>query len=173
MAHLTKFSFEFFYEIFTEDASLFVLYHSAKKSKMTKNSNQEGGGGPALKKLFRATTAAWPQTTLESSFTEEVLHFSLHSEGGGDKNCNNSHKKSFFVAVGAIFFTSPSLRWSNTFQCLCKGAVPTQGEKRRGKLVKYGKSDKTNVRGVHRSCPKERCWWSVIDIFSLTSSEER
>ena len=26
-------SFEFFYEIFTEDASLHVLYHGAKKSK--------------------------------------------------------------------------------------------------------------------------------------------
>ena len=45
MAHLTNFSFEFFYEIFTEDAPLPFLYHGAKKSKMTKNSNQ---GGPAL-----------------------------------------------------------------------------------------------------------------------------
>ena len=42
MAHLTNFSFEFFYEIFTEDASLRLLYHGAKKSKMTKNSNQGG-----------------------------------------------------------------------------------------------------------------------------------
>ena len=43
---MTNFSFEFFYEIFTEDASLLLLYHGAKKkSKMTKNSNQ---GGPAL-----------------------------------------------------------------------------------------------------------------------------
>ena len=49
MAYLTNFSFEFFYEIFTEDASLLFLYHGAKKSKMTKNSNQ--GGGPALKQL--------------------------------------------------------------------------------------------------------------------------
>ena len=47
MAHLTNFSFEFFYKIFTEDASLPLLYHGAKKSKMTKNSNH-GGGGPAL-----------------------------------------------------------------------------------------------------------------------------
>ena len=36
-----------FYEIFTEDASLLLLYHGAKNSKLTKNSNQ-GGGGPAL-----------------------------------------------------------------------------------------------------------------------------
>ena len=35
-----------FYKIFTEDASLPLLYHGAKKSKMTKNSNQ---GGPALR----------------------------------------------------------------------------------------------------------------------------
>ena len=35
-----------FYKIFTKDASLPLLYHGAKKSKMTKNSNQ---GGPALK----------------------------------------------------------------------------------------------------------------------------
>ena len=39
MAHLTNFSFEFFNEIFTEDASLLLLYHGARKSKMTKNSN--------------------------------------------------------------------------------------------------------------------------------------
>ena len=55
MAHLTNFSFEFFYEILTEDASLLFLYHGAKKSKMTKNSNQ-GGGGPAL----IACGAPWP-----------------------------------------------------------------------------------------------------------------
>ena len=47
VAHLTNLSFELFYEIFTEDASLRFLCHDAKKSKMTKNSNQ-GGGGPAL-----------------------------------------------------------------------------------------------------------------------------
>ena len=44
---VSNFSFELFYEIFTEDTSLLLLYHGAKKSKMTKNSNQ-GGGGPAL-----------------------------------------------------------------------------------------------------------------------------
>ena len=47
MAHLINFSFDFFYDIFTENASLRLLYHRAKKSKMTKNSNQ---GGPALKR---------------------------------------------------------------------------------------------------------------------------
>ena len=42
MDYLTNFSFEIFHEIFTEDASLPFLYHGAKKSKMTKNSNQGG-----------------------------------------------------------------------------------------------------------------------------------
>ena len=46
MAHLTNFSFEFLYEIFTEDASILLLYHGVKRSKMTKNSNQ---GGSCLK----------------------------------------------------------------------------------------------------------------------------
>ena len=55
MAHLINFSFEFFYEIFTEDASLLFLYHEAKKSKMTKNPNQ-GGGGSCLKATVRTDT---------------------------------------------------------------------------------------------------------------------
>ena len=41
MAHLTIFPFEFFNEIFTDDASQ-LLYHVAKKSKMTKNPNHGG-----------------------------------------------------------------------------------------------------------------------------------
>ena len=36
-----------FYKTFTEDASLPLLYHGAKKSKMTKNSNQGGGSSPS------------------------------------------------------------------------------------------------------------------------------
>ena len=42
MAHLTNFSFEFVYEIFTEDASLPLLYQGAKKVEDDKNSNQGG-----------------------------------------------------------------------------------------------------------------------------------
>ena len=58
MAHLTNFSFEFFYEIFTEDASLLFLYHGAKKSKMTKNSNQ---GGSCLKlERLSSRSVSWP-----------------------------------------------------------------------------------------------------------------
>ena len=55
MAHLTNVSFEFIYEIFTKDASQPILYHGAKKSKMTKNPNQ---GGSCFKNMpgwnFRA-----------------------------------------------------------------------------------------------------------------------
>ena len=40
----------FFYKFFTEDASL-LLYHGAKKSKMTKNSNQ-GGPAPPLEAIL-------------------------------------------------------------------------------------------------------------------------
>ena len=50
MAHLTNFSFEFFYKMFTDDASLPLLYHGAKKSNMTKNSNQ---GGSCLKSFLQ------------------------------------------------------------------------------------------------------------------------
>ena len=55
MAHLTNFSFEVFHEMFTEDASLLFLYHGAKKSKETKNSNQ---GGPCLK-IVSFPTLKW------------------------------------------------------------------------------------------------------------------
>ena len=46
-----------FYEIFTEDASLLFLYDGAKKSKMTKNSNQ---GGTMVQKKSK-----WPKTQLK------------------------------------------------------------------------------------------------------------
>ena len=46
MAHLTNFSFEFFYKIFTEDASQPLLYHVCKK---VKNDQKLKSRGPALK----------------------------------------------------------------------------------------------------------------------------
>ena len=58
MAHLTNFSFEFFYEIFTEDASPFFLYHGAKKSIMTKNSNQ-GGKPSEICRCIDAVLCRW------------------------------------------------------------------------------------------------------------------
>ena len=47
-----KLFFGFFYEIFTEAASLLLLYHGAKKSNRPKNSNQ---GGPALIEMFHCS----------------------------------------------------------------------------------------------------------------------
>ena len=40
--HLTTFSFELLYEIFTEDASLFCLYHGAKKVKKDQKLKSRG-----------------------------------------------------------------------------------------------------------------------------------
>ena len=40
--HLTNFSFEFFYEIFTEDASLLLLYHGRKKVKNDQKLKSKG-----------------------------------------------------------------------------------------------------------------------------------
>ena len=53
---MTNFSFEFFYKIFTEDASLSRLYHGAKKSKNDQKLKSRGGGGPALRHHYRAKT---------------------------------------------------------------------------------------------------------------------
>ena len=77
MAHLTKFSFELFYKIFTAEASLPLLHHGAKKSKMTKNSNQ---GGPALSCLTALAKARLEMpivcATLNFTFMEERFDFS-------------------------------------------------------------------------------------------------
>ena len=61
VAHLTNFSFEFFYKIFTEDASQPLLYHGAKKSKMTKNSNQ---GGSCLNNFSFLSFFLWSSALL-------------------------------------------------------------------------------------------------------------
>ena len=42
VAHLTNFSFDFFYEIFTEDASLLLLHHGAKKVKNDQKTQIKG-----------------------------------------------------------------------------------------------------------------------------------
>ena len=63
MANLTNFSFEFFNEIFTVDASLLLLYYGAKKSKMTKNSSRDTGGDEidlttTVEETFRCTASS-------------------------------------------------------------------------------------------------------------------
>ena len=69
MAHLTNFSFEFVYEIFTEDASLLFLYHGAKKSKLTKT--QIRGGGGVLFLLTSHLSSWWKQPM--ASLTETSI----------------------------------------------------------------------------------------------------
>ena len=93
MAHLTNFSFAFFYEIFTEDASLPILYHGAKKSKMTKNPNQ---GGPALNQprntIFSASDAT---VTLHLSVlitTCSAVSSCLYSQGD-KQSCQSDHEQ--------------------------------------------------------------------------------
>ena len=54
MAYLTNFSFEFFYNIFTEDAFLPLLYHGAKKVK--NDQKLKSRGFPALR-VSRLVTA--------------------------------------------------------------------------------------------------------------------
>ena len=76
VAYLTNFSFaiEFFSQIFTEDASLFLLYHSAKKSRMTKNSNQGGGVLPFNKRVILLLTRHFNSQTWPSLL--QVHHMS-------------------------------------------------------------------------------------------------
>ena len=60
-----------FCEIFTEDSSPLLLYHGAKTSKMTKNSNQ---GGPALNR-YVGTFAIGPQLKGSVEWSRHERHF--------------------------------------------------------------------------------------------------
>ena len=71
---MTNFSFEFFYESFTEDASLRLLYHGAKKSKMTKNSNQ---GGSCLKTEMHMTQEPYQKRHQKGDFCSKLEHVYL------------------------------------------------------------------------------------------------
>ena len=92
MAHLTNFSFEFFYKIFTEDVSLPLLYYRARKSKMTKNSNQ---GGPAL------NTSVAHQILMCQSFEEHFVPMTMNLESG-----ELLHRISSRIAGPDEFFSS-------------------------------------------------------------------
>ena len=63
-----------------------------------KREREEGGGGA------------------ERSVADQIEPFRAwcNEQGGGEKNCTNSHKKTFFVAVGAIFFTAPLMNAPKT-----------------------------------------------------------
>ena len=71
-----------FYKIFTEDASLSRLYHGAKKSKMTKNSNQ--GGGPALRKIESAGKENAGKGLASMVFANLLDSFPRESNGKGN-----------------------------------------------------------------------------------------
>ena len=70
MAHLTNFSFEFFYEIFTEDASLLLLYHGAKTSKVTSTN------GSKLKLQGVSKRAPFVTHTVDNTNTLSPIRFS-------------------------------------------------------------------------------------------------
>ena len=77
VAHLTNLSFEFFYEIFTEDASLPILYHGAKKSKMTKTQIK---GGSCLKVLNNLRPKNWGSANvLVRKWMRVLLNYFLQS----------------------------------------------------------------------------------------------
>ena len=63
VAHLTNFSFEFVCEIFTEDASLLLLYHGAKK---VKNDQKLKSRGSCLKIILSGNPRRAPRSGLSS-----------------------------------------------------------------------------------------------------------
>ena len=75
---MTNFSVEFFYKIFTGDALLPFLYPGAKKSKMTKNSNQ---GGSCLKRFTHIPLfchrRSWARRTTSMNLTENLPEWTL------------------------------------------------------------------------------------------------
>ena len=73
MAHLTNFSFELFYEIFTVDASQLLLYHGSKKSKMTKNPYQwESVNTRIVNFSIKKCTSSSSYTEFDSNVPGEV-----------------------------------------------------------------------------------------------------
>ena len=100
-----------FYEIFTEGASPLLLYHGAKKSKMTKNSDQRGGGSltpPKIIECCRANFAFLPALkigTFRGKWTLESLF-----------------KTSHFVRL-ALHFLNP---WSNCFFFASFSTMPSR-----------------------------------------------
>ena len=73
MAHLTNFSFEFFYEIFTEDASSSILW-----CKNVKNDQKLKSRGPAL--MLRASRFSSPGIPKNRSYSDYLLETLLEDE---------------------------------------------------------------------------------------------
>ena len=116
VAHLTDFSFELFHETFTEGASLLFLYHGAKKSKITKNSNQRRGGGSclnSLNKLFCQRDLRF-QSMLHSS-SVRCLHQQKSKCSQTSDKTNNSLVRTFAgQMVGQAFSLVKKIRLRRT-----------------------------------------------------------
>ena len=82
VAHLTNFSFEFFYEIFTEDASLRLLYHGAKKVK--NDQKPKSRGESCLKSLNFGVCFAFDTFALWSWLARDCIEHSFRGQ------CSNS-----------------------------------------------------------------------------------
>ena len=113
MAHLTNFSFEFFYKIFTEEASQPLLYHGVKKSKMTKNANQ--GRGSCLnereKKNDSETYRHAPcQRDFLMSYSSVTRHQWLTLFSSRHECFTSDSGLIGTRLVSCVFFTSPMLR---------------------------------------------------------------
>ena len=67
---LTNFSLEFFHEIFTEDASLLLLYHGAKK---VKHDQKLKSRGSCLKTLFSAHLMIMPRHVYSQKVVSGLL----------------------------------------------------------------------------------------------------
>ena len=97
---MTTFSFEFVYEIFTDDASLSILYHGAKKSKMTKNPNQ---GGPALIPLILSekltSSTADDESSPRKGIAAEAQLASGKSKSTARSNCGFNVQLAIFFLV--------------------------------------------------------------------------
>ena len=92
----------FFYKIFTEDASLLLLYHGAKKSKMTKNSNQGVGGGGALR-TFWSVVKHFTKKVLKFRFFKEQRACFLRCDLEVAANLHNTKAAAYMYAVFFFF----------------------------------------------------------------------
>ena len=98
-----QFSFECFYEIFTEDASLLLLHHGGKKSKMTKNSNQGGLRPCAFFSMFLVTFFFTKPTRARGKKTK-CPKKKTHWFSVPDHLTDKSHTKFIVLRAVILFF---------------------------------------------------------------------
>ena len=134
MAHLTNFSFEFFYEVFTKDASLCLLYHGAKKSKTTKNSNQ---GGSCLNLVFKIFVIRKEATQPPPPHPKKKTNLNEHPKVSFFSFCNDR------LDLLRLFASAPKKAYqmltqrSRTTSSLDLTLTPPLQAERNGLLVHY------------------------------------